>query len=169
MTSNCNTIRINHSTIYCNQSSLGAYRLPTAQSLPFLRMEVESITSSDVSVGCYGCCMWGHHSWSLQTMCAALKEIFPRCVAMEIIRCDIDENLCPPRIFFFHGCYFVVILYFCGNLRNMKCTVIVQARFHFTCNTFVHKYMYCINTNAHTFFLCTIDFSTNIWFCLIKT
>ncbi len=25
----------------------------------------------------------------------------------------------------------------CGNIRNMKCTVIGQARFHFTCNTFV--------------------------------
>ncbi len=39
---------------------------------------------------------------------------------------------------FFHGCYFV-FLCMCGNIRNMKSTVIGQARFHFTCNTFVQK------------------------------
>ncbi len=39
---------------------------------------------------------------------------------------------------FFHGCYFV-FLWICGNIRNMKCTVIGQAIFHFTCNTFVQK------------------------------
>ncbi len=39
---------------------------------------------------------------------------------------------------FFHGCYFV-FLCICGNIRHMKCTVIGQARFHFTCNTFVQK------------------------------
>ncbi len=73
-------------------------------------------TRSDVSVGCHECCMWGRHSWSLQGMGAAFKEIFPRCMAMENIRCDVDENLWPdqqerqdpPRIIFMD-----VILYFC--------------------------------------------------------
>ncbi len=40
---------------------------------------------------------------------------------MENIRCDVDENRWPYKqerqdvhqYFFFHGCYFVVILYFC--------------------------------------------------------
>lgn len=37
--------------------------------------------------------MWGHHSWSLQGMGAAFKEIFSWCMTMENIRCDVDENL----------------------------------------------------------------------------
>ncbi len=45
-----------------------------------------------------------------------------------------------------------VILCICGNRRNIKCTVIGQAIFHFTCNTFVQKFMYCINTNVHILF-----------------
>ncbi len=38
----------------------------------------------------------------------------------------------------FHESY-VVFLCICSNIRNMKCTVIRQARFH----------LYCINTNVH--------------------
>ncbi len=58
-----------------------------------------------------------------------------------VIRCDaVEKSLawptratgCPPRVFFFMD----VILCICGN---MECTVIGQARFHFTCNTFVQK------------------------------
>ncbi len=79
----------------------------------------------------YECCMWGHHSWSLKGMSAVFKEIFPRCMAMENIRWDVDEYLWPDQpewIFYFHGCYFV-FLCICGNIRNMKCTVIGQADF----------------------------------------
>ncbi len=62
----------------------------------------------------------------------------------ENIRCDVDKNLWPDQQerqdvhqqFFFHECYFVFFC-ICGNIRNMKCTVIGQARVHFTCNTFV--------------------------------
>ncbi len=54
--------------------------------------------------------------------------------------------------------------------KNIKCTVIGQARFHFTCNTFVQKEMYCINTNVHIlFFLCTIDSSQQISDFFYKT
>ncbi len=69
---------------------------------------------------------------------------FPRCMAMENIRCDVDENLWPDQqerqdvhqeYFFFMD----IILCICGNKGNMKCTVIGQAIFHFTCNTFVQK------------------------------
>ncbi len=51
----------------------------------------------------------------------------------------------------FHGCYFV-FLCICCNIRNSKCTAIGPARFHFTCNTFVQKKMYCINTNITILF-----------------
>jgi len=40
--------------------------------------------------------------------------------------------------FLFHGCYFVFLCIY-GNIRNMNCTVIGQARFHFTFNKFSHK------------------------------
>ncbi len=74
------------------------------------------------------------------------RRFFPRCMAMENIRCDVDENLWPDQQerqvvhqdFIFHGCFFA-FLCMCGNIRNMKCTVIGQARFQFTCNTFVQK------------------------------
>ncbi len=51
----------------------------------------------------------------------AFKDIFPRFMAMENIRCDVDENLWPDQqerqdvhqecVFFFMGVFFVVILY----------------------------------------------------------
>ncbi len=70
-------------------------------------------------------------------------------MAVENIRCDVDENLWPDQqewpgcltiyIFFFHGCYFVVILCIFGNIRKMKCTVIGQVRFHLTYSKVVQK------------------------------
>ncbi len=59
---------------------------------------------------------------------------------MENVRCDFDENLWPDQqepssILFFMN----IILYLCGNIQNMKSTVIGQARFHFTCTTFIQK------------------------------
>ncbi len=105
-------------------------------------------------------------------MCAVFKEISP-CRAMENIRCDVEENLWPDRMstkkHLFHGCYFV-FLCICANIRNMKYTVIGQVIFHFTCNTFIQKEMYCINTNVHIlFFLCTIDSSHQMSYLFYKT
>ncbi len=50
-----------------------------------------------------------------------------------------SDRMSNKNYIFFHGCYFVVILCICGNIRHMKCTVIGQARFHFTYSTFVQK------------------------------
>ncbi len=36
-------------------------------------------------------------------------------------------------------CRYFIILCICGNIRNMKCTVIGQAIFHFTSNTFIQN------------------------------
>ncbi len=65
---------------------------------------------------------------------------------MENIRCDVDGNLWPDQQerqeYFFSWmliCGYFVLLCICDNIRNMKCTVIGQAIFHFTCNTFVQK------------------------------
>ncbi len=74
------------------------------------------------------------------------RRFFPRCMAMENIICDVDENLWPDQQerqdvhqeYVFSWMLFS-ILCICGNIRNMKCTVIRQAIFHFTCNTFVQK------------------------------
>ncbi len=49
-------------------------------------------------------------------------------------------------------CSYFVFMCICGNIRNIKCTVIGQAIFHFTCNTLVQKEMYCINTYVHILF-----------------
>ncbi len=75
------------------------------------------------------------------------RRFFPQCMAMKNIRCDVDENLWPDQqerqdvhqIIFFFSWMLFCILCMCGNIRNMKCTVIGQARCHFTCNTFIQK------------------------------
>ncbi len=110
--------------------------------------------------------MWGSHSWGDIIQ----GDFFPRCMAMENLICDVDENLWPDQQerqddhqeYFFSWMLFCI----CGYIVSMKCTVIGQARFHFTCNTFVQKHMYCINTiNKYNFFsMYYWLFSTNIRF-----
>ncbi len=53
--------------------------------------------------------------------CGIHIDFFPWCMAMENIRCDVDENLWPDQQeqqdvhqeYFFHRYYFLVISYFC--------------------------------------------------------
>ncbi len=83
------------------------------------------------------------------------RRFFPRCMAMEtsdvlmkIFGLTNKSDRCPPRICF--SWMLFSILCICGNIRNMKCTVIRQAIFHFTCNTLykinvLYKYK-CSNT-----------------------
>ncbi len=77
--------------------------------------------------------------------CVAFKEMFPGVwqwktsdvMLMKIFGLNKNKSDGMPtkNIFFMD-----VILCICGNIcGNMKCTVIGQARFHFTCNTFVQK------------------------------
>ncbi len=61
-------------------------------------------------------------------------------MTMEDIRFDVDENLWPDQQerqdvhqeYFFSWMLFCI--FFFGYIRNMKYTVIGQARFHCTCN-----------------------------------
>ncbi len=73
---------------------------------------------------------------------AAFKDFFSLCMAMENIRCVVDENLWPDnksdRMSTNNNVFMDVILYFCVT-RNMTCKVDGQARFHFACNSFVQK------------------------------
>ncbi len=125
ITSNCNTIWINHSTIYCNQSSLGAYiyiyicRLPTAQSLLFFENGGGKYMIIDHKIRCLCWMSWWrtsqliiagdvcgiqgdfstmHSSWKHQMWCWWKSLAWPT----RAIRC-------PPRIIFLMD----VILYFC--------------------------------------------------------
>ncbi len=104
-----------------------------------------------VSVGCHDCCIWGHH-WSLRRFFSPVdgNAKHQMWCWWKSLAWATRATGCPPRIFF-HGCYFVVMC-ICGNIRNIKCTVIGQAIFHFTCNTLVQKEMYCINTYVHILF-----------------
>ncbi len=112
--------------------------------------------------------MWGSHSWGDIIQ----GDFFHWCMAMENLICDVDENLWPDQQerqddhqeYFFSWMLFCI----CGYIVSMKCTVIGQARFHFTCNTFVQKHMYCINTinNTKKMSMYYWLFSTNIRFFL---
>ncbi len=54
-----------------------------------------SSTGPNVPPGCNGCYMPRHHSWTLQGWIRHTKRFFPRCLAREDIRCDVDENMWP--------------------------------------------------------------------------
>ncbi len=84
-------------------------------------------------------------------------------ILMKIFGLTNKSDRMSTKNIFFHG----FILYFCGNIRNMKCTVIGQARFHFTCNTFIQKNV-LYNIFIY-FFLCTIDCSQKILDLFYKT
>ncbi len=55
---------------------------------------------------------------------------------MKIFGLTNKSDRMSPKNIFFSWMLFCIFVY---NRRNMKCTVIGQARFHFTCHTFVQK------------------------------
>ncbi len=108
----------------------------------------------DVSVGCHECCMWGHHSWSLQGTGdfppGAWQWKTPDVILMKIFGLTNKSDRMSTKNNQFHGCYFV-FLCICGNIRNKKCTVIGQARFHFTYFFFYIHWLF--STNIRFFFI----------------
>ncbi len=62
----------------------------------FMSLEMEhfwpSSTGPNVPPGCNGCCMPRHYSWTLQGWIRHTTRFFPRCLAREDIRCDVDEK-----------------------------------------------------------------------------
>lgn len=49
----------------------------------------------NVPTGRNWCCVPRHHHWTLPGRIRHTKRFFPRCLAREDIRCDVDENMWP--------------------------------------------------------------------------
>ncbi len=124
-----------------------------------LHVRTSQLIIAGDACGIQGDCFPG--AWQWNTSDGMLMEIFG--LTNKSDRMYIKNNI-------FRGCYFVAVLCICGNIRNMKCTVIAQARFHFTCNILVQKinvlYKYKC---SYTFFCVLWLFSTNIHFFFYKT
>ncbi len=72
----------------------------------FMSLEMEgfwpSSTGPNIPPGCNGC--W-HHSWTIPGRIRHTNRFFPRCLAREDIRCDVDENMWPGRLDYIHLFY----------------------------------------------------------------
>ncbi len=138
MTSNCNTIWINHLTnqvwehIYvdCPQHNhyiFGEWRWKVydhrAQDQMFLLDAMNAACEDITADHCRGWCgiqRFFPGAWQWKTSDVMLMKVFG--LTNKSDRMSTKNH-------FFHGRYFL-FLCICGNIRNMKCTVIGKARFN---------------------------------------
>ncbi len=75
----------------------------------FMSLEMEgfwpSFTGPNIPPGCNGCWIPRHHIWTLPGRIRHTNRFFPRCLAREDIRCDVDENMWPGRLDYIHLFY----------------------------------------------------------------
>ncbi len=99
----------------------------------FLSLEIEgfwpSLTGPNGPPGCNGCCMQRHHSWTIPGRIRHTKRFFPRVLAREDIRCDVDENTGKIRLPFY---LWVFLFEYSNNQLQLYCNYYCFFAFFFS-------------------------------------